>query len=76
MIVRVIRFSDYEEYCDNNNIDQPITAITDEQFMEIWNNSDNRDWEFSNPQDFADEFNTDGAYAPMPSEHIIHFFNE
>lgn len=74
MIVRVIDFSDYEDYCDNNNIDQPITAITDEQFMEIWNNSDNRDWEFSNIQEFADEFNTDGAYAPMPSEHIIRFF--
>lgn len=76
MIVRVIRFSDYEEYCENNNIDQPLTAITDEQFMEIWNKSDNRDWEFPNLQAFADEFNTDGAYAPMPSEHIIRFFNE
>ena len=32
------------------------------------------DWEFNSLKEFENEFNADGNYAPMPSEHIIRFF--
>ena len=68
MKVRVIRYDDYEEWYEEKFREgegKGLTQLTDKDFMEIYNrfNTD-CDW----------EFNTDGAYAPMPSDHIIRFF--
>ena len=73
MKVRVIRFSDFEEFCDENGLEIGINQLTDEQFMDIFNDTES-DWVFDSLNDFAYEFNTDGAYAPTPSDHIIRFF--
>lgn len=78
MKVRVIRYDDYEEWYEEKFREgegKGLTQLTDKDFMEIYNrfNKDS-DWEFDSLQQFADEFNTDGAYAPTPSDHIIRFF--
>lgn len=73
MVIRVIRYYDWEDWCEENNIEMGVCQLTDEQFMKIYNWS-GTDWEFDNIKDFCDEFNTDGPYAPMPSDHIIRFF--
>ena len=78
MKVRVIKYSDYEEWYEEKFGEERgkiPTQLTDAEFMEIYNRfNDDCDWEFNSLQEFADEFNTDGAYAPMPSDHIIRFF--
>ena len=76
MKVRVIDYSDYEEWYEEQlreGKDVPIEELTDEQFMHIYQLS-HTDWEFKSLQEFTEEFNTDGPSAPMPSEHIIRFF--
>ena len=73
MEIRVIDYYDWEEFCEKNGIEQSVCQMTDEQFMQIYNET-RTDWEFDNLQDFADEFNTDGCYAPTPTSHIIRFF--
>ena len=73
MKIRVIDYSDWEQYCEDNGIEQGVCQLTDEQFMEIYNSTET-DWEFDSLQEFADEFNTDGPYAPTPTNHVIKFF--
>lgn len=73
MKVRVITFSGFEEFCDRNGLEIGIHELTDEQFMEIYN-EEGADWEFDSLEGFACEFNADGAYAPTPANHIIRFF--
>lgn len=72
MKVRVIKFSDFEDYCEKNGLDIGIHELTDNQFMEIYKEGGN--WEFNSLEAFACEFNADGAYAPTPESHIIRFF--
>ncbi len=80
MKIRVINYTAYEEWYEEKfregNIElvgKPLSELTDKEFMEIYKQS-GTDWEFNSLKEFADEFNTDGAYAPTPSNHIIHFF--
>lgn len=73
MRIRVIAFSDFENFCEEQKISIGITELTDEQFNQIYQQS-GQDWEFHSLKDFADEFNTDGPFAPLPSDHIIRFF--
>lgn len=74
MKIRVIDYSEFENFCEDLGIDIfPVSQITDEQFMNMYNDAGG-DWEFNSLKEFADEFNDDGAYAPTPSEHIIRFF--
>ena len=73
MKIRVIDYSDWDRYCEDNGIEQGVCKLTDEQFMEIYNSTET-DWEFDSLQEFADEFNTDGPYAPTPTNHVIKFF--
>ena len=75
MVVRVINFDAYEEWAEENGYERGANQLTDEQFMEIYE-KEGGDWEFGSLADFADEFNTDGPYAPTPSSHIIRFFND
>ena len=73
MKVRVISYDTWEEFCEKNNLEMGVCQITDEQFMAMYE-SEGADWEFDSLQEFADEFNTDGAYAPTPEGQIIRFF--
>ena len=75
MKIRVVNFDTYEECCEENLIAEgkSLSELTDEEFMAIYKRSGNK-WEFNSLKEFADEFNADGAYAPTPSSHIIHFF--
>lgn len=74
MKIRVIDYSEFENFCEDLGIDIfLVSQLTDEQFMNIFNDTGS-DWEFNSLQEFADEFNADGAFAPTPSEHIIRFF--
>lgn len=73
MKVRVIRFTDFTDFCYDSGIDMSSSELTDEQFMNIYNNV-NVEWEFNSLADFADAFNTDSAYAPTPDAHLIRFF--
>ena len=73
MKIRVIDNSDWENYCEENNLEMGVCQLTDKQFMEIYEEAGN-DWEFDSLKEFENEFNEDGNYAPMPSEHIIRFF--
>ena len=78
MKVRVITYDAYEEWYEEKFREGEgtgITQLTDKDFMEIYNRfNDDADWEFDSLEQFANEFNEDGAFAPMPSEHIIRFF--
>lgn len=69
MKIRVIDFDDWFDYINEHDIQE----ITDEDFMEVYNSTDT-DWEFDSLEEFAREFNEDGAYAPAPTSHIIRFF--
>ena len=74
MKIRVINYTEFENFCEDLGIDIfPVSQLTDEQFMNIYNDA-GEDWEFDSLQAFADEFNTDGAYAPTPDSQIIRFF--
>lgn len=76
MVIRVASYTTYEEWYEEKFVEgegKPITQLTDEDFMELYNR-EGGDWEFSSIKDFCDEFNTDGPYAPTPSSHIIRFF--
>lgn len=73
MKVRVINFDDFAEYCDKNNLDIYVTDITDEMFMEIYNEEDAY-WEFDSLESFQTAFNTDDNSAPTPTSQIIRFF--
>lgn len=73
MKIRVINYSEFENFCEDLGIDISLHELTDEQFMNIYNDAGG-DWEFNSLKEFADEFNADGPYAPTPSSHIIRFF--
>ena len=76
MKVRVISYDSYEDWYEEKFREgegKPLSELTDEEFMEIYRRS-GADWEFNSLKEFADEFNSDGPYAPTPSGHIIHFF--
>ena len=73
MKIRVITFGGFEDFCEDMGLEIPISQLTDEQFMNIYE-EEGSDWEFNSLKAFADEFNDDGAYAPVPCEHIIRFF--
>ena len=73
MKIRVICLTDFEDFCEDMGIEIGIEQLTDEQFMNIYNDAC-REWEFSSLEEFAEEFNTDGPYAPTPEHHIIKFF--
>ena len=73
MKIRVIDYSEFENFCEDLGIEMSVTQLTDEQFMNIYKDS-NTDWEFNSLGEFENEFNEDGAYAPTPSNHIIRFF--
>ena len=76
MKVRVISYDSYEDWYEEKFREgegKPLSELTDEEFMEIYQRS-GTDWEFNSLKEFADEFNSDGAYAPTPSSHVIHFF--
>lgn len=73
MKVRVISYDDYAEWVEENK-GKGITKLTDVDFMDIYTKYSDDSWEFNSLQEFADEFNTDGAYAPVPSDNLIRFF--
>lgn len=73
MKIRVISFDEFEYFCEDMGIDMDVDELTDEQFMNIYKDS-NTDWEFDSFKEFEDEFNKDGANAPTPTWHIIRFF--
>ena len=73
MKIRVIDYSDWEDWCESKNIEMGVCQLTDEQFMEIYNASESS-WEFNSLREFENEFNEDGAYAPTPTNHVIRFF--
>ena len=76
MKVRVISYDSYEEWYEEKFREgegKPISELTDKEFMDIYKRKGWR-WEFDSLKDFADEFNSDGAYAPTPYSHIIRFF--
>ena len=72
MKIRVIDFSDFENFCEDLGIDIHLNGLTDEQFMNIYN--EDGGWEFQSLKEFEEEFNTDGPYAPVPDTHVIRFF--
>ena len=73
MVVRVITLNDFEDFCEDMGLDIYEDELTDEQFMNIYNDANNG-WEFKSLREFENEFNADGAYAPTPNSHIIKFF--
>ena len=76
MKIRVIDYSTYEEWYEEQMVEgkqKNLSQLTDADFMHLYNQED-RDWEFDSIKEFVDELNTDGPYAPMPSNHIIRFF--
>ena len=73
MKVRVIDFTDFENYCEEHNLSIYVTDITDEMFMEIYDEADIY-WEFDSLESFQTAFNTDDNSAPTPTNHIIRFF--
>lgn len=76
MKVRVISYDSYEDWYEEKFREgegKPLSELTDEEFMEIYQRG-GADWEFNSLKEFADEFNADGPYAPTPSSHIIRFF--
>ena len=76
MKVRAITYYSYEHWYEEKFREgegKPLFELADEEFMEIYRRS-GADWEFNSLKEFADEFNSDGPYAPTPSGHIIHFF--
>ena len=76
MKVRVISYDSYEDWYEEKFREgegKPLSELTDDEFMEIYQRS-NTGWEFSSLKEFQDEFNNDGADAPTPNYHVIHFF--
>ncbi len=76
MKIRVVSNYWYEDWYEEKFRDRegkPLSELTDEEFMEIYQRSDTV-WEFDSFKEFADEFNYCGIYAPSPSHQIIHFF--
>ena len=76
MKIRVVSNYWYEDWYEEKFRERegkPLSELTDEEFMEIYQRSDTV-WEFDSLKEFADEFNYGGIYAPSPSHHIIHFF--
>ena len=74
MKIRVIPIEALENYCDALDIEMPaVTNVSNDLFMAVYE-GEGEDWEFDSIKAFANEFNSDGPYAPMPSTHIIKFF--
>lgn len=76
MIIRVIScdaLNDYNEehetdFCSANDLSDEVFKAINEEYC--------GGWHFDSFEEFVDEFNADGSYAPMPSEHFIRMFNE
>lgn len=76
MKIRVISYDAYADWYEEQMVEgkgKGLSELTDDDFMAIYKRSGNK-WEFNSLKEFADEFNADGAYAPTPTSHIIHFF--
>lgn len=78
MIIRVIPFEAYDEYFEKKGInvyedpEYSIENISDEQFMEIYRQSDF--WEFNSIAAYVNAFNSDDCFAPLPGNHFIRVF--
>lgn len=75
MKIRVVSYDAYEEWYEEQMVEgkgKDISELTDADFMAIYERGGN--WEFDSLKAFENEFNADGAYAPTPTSHIIHFF--
>lgn len=76
MKVRVITYDTYEKWYEEQwakGNGKGISELTDSDFMKLYKREDS-DWCFDSLEEFVEEFNQDGAYAPTPSHHIIRFF--
>lgn len=76
MKIRVVSYNAYEEWHEEKMAEgkgKGLSELTDKDFMEIYKKN-GTDWEFDSFRAFADEFNSDGPFAPTPYAHIIRFF--
>lgn len=76
MKIRVINYDTYEKWHEEQMVEgkgKDISDLTDDDFMLLYQR-DKAHWSFDSLKEFADEFNSDGPFAPTPEHHVIRFF--